>query len=79
MGNGSLPRSGCKQDTPDSDRLDRGDRPDFYPTGDGKFTVSVRPTKQLGHLELLARGLDRSPPGNAVKDFGAVKSGLDTN
>jgi RNA 3'-terminal phosphate cyclase (ATP) len=31
-------------------------RPGFYPTGGGNFTVSVRPAKQIGRVELLDRG-----------------------
>lgn len=32
-------------------------RPGFYPAGGGKFVVRVQPARQLGHLELLDRGV----------------------
>ena len=31
-------------------------RPGFYPAGGGQFTVRIRPTRQLGRLELTERG-----------------------
>jgi len=31
-------------------------RPGFYPAGGGAFAVTVRPSKALGHLELIDRG-----------------------